>query len=233
MDDGDGITINGRQLAPTMLGLGRANSEFKIANSTPRTSLYALFPSEMRDRGWPETGSLLAMAHVTTETMSAVRKLLVELLSVASSAPERLAAPQAVAGMSESLLAAFDAAFLSSAPAEAVDLSVAQFRIARRIQEFVYENVNRPIYSDEIASACNVAPRTVYNVMLRYNGMSLHRYLRLHRLWAVRRALLDCAPYALVKSVALDHGFWHLGRFSRDYQKQFGELPSETLARRR
>jgi hypothetical protein len=35
----------------------------------------------------------------------------------------------------------------------------------------------------------------------------------LHRLWLVRNALLQAGPDALVKSIALDHGFWHLGRF--------------------
>jgi AraC family ethanolamine operon transcriptional activator len=34
----------------------------------------------------------------------------------------------------------------------------------------------------------------------------------------------------LVKTVALDHGFWHFGNFSQDYRKLFGETPSETLA---
>ena len=37
----------------------------------------------------------------------------------------------------------------------------------------------------------------------------------------------------LVKSVALTHGFWHLGQFAHDYRATFGEMPSETLARAR
>jgi AraC family ethanolamine operon transcriptional activator len=36
-----------------------------------------------------------------------------------------------------------------------------------------------------------------------------------------------------VKSVALSHGFWHLGQFARDYRETFGETPTETLARGR
>ena len=34
-----------------------------------------------------------------------------------------------------------------------------------------------------------------------------------------------------VKEVATRWGFSHLGRFSRDYQRRFGEAPSETLSR--
>jgi len=35
---------------------------------------------------------------------------------------------------------------------------------------------------------------------------------------------------ASVKSVAIRHGFFHLGRFARDYKSLFGESPSMTLA---
>jgi transcriptional regulator GlxA family with amidase domain len=36
-----------------------------------------------------------------------------------------------------------------------------------------------------------------------------------------------------VTTVALRHGFTHLGRFSAYYQSAFGELPRTTLRRRR
>ena len=65
-------------------------------------------------------------------------------------------------------------------------------------------------------------------------GISPHRFLKLRRLSMVRAAL---RPYEgripLVKSVALAHGFWHLGQFSHDYRATFGETPSDTLTRAR
>ena len=36
-----------------------------------------------------------------------------------------------------------------------------------------------------------------------------------------------------VARLALDYGFAHLGRFSQDYRKLFGEPPSQTLRRSR
>jgi len=35
-----------------------------------------------------------------------------------------------------------------------------------------------------------------------------------------------------VTQIALAHGFTHMGRFSVEYQRQFGESPSVTLRRR-
>jgi AraC family transcriptional regulator, ethanolamine operon transcriptional activator len=34
-----------------------------------------------------------------------------------------------------------------------------------------------------------------------------------------------------VTQAASQWGFWHLGYFSRDYRKMFGELPSQTFRR--
>ncbi|HEX9589967.1 MAG TPA: helix-turn-helix domain-containing protein [Bradyrhizobium sp.] len=60
--------------------------------------------------------------------------------------------------------------------------------------------------------------------------MSLHRYLRLRRPWAVRRLLLAGEPLQ-IKACALSSGFWHMGEFAALYAAQFGEAPSMTQAR--
>jgi helix-turn-helix protein len=65
--------------------------------------------------------------------------------------------------------------------------------------------------------------------VLRFRGMSLQQFLSLRRLWLVRKQLLAGAPG--VKASARAFGFWHLGDFARSYRAQFGEAPSETMAR--
>jgi AraC family ethanolamine operon transcriptional activator len=77
-----------------------------------------------------------------------------------------------------------------------------------------------------------VSPATLGEAFHSALGISPHRYLKLRRLNMVRAALLrhERAPQLLVKSVALAHGFWHLGQFSRDYRDHFGEAPSKTMA---
>jgi AraC family transcriptional regulator, ethanolamine operon transcriptional activator len=65
-------------------------------------------------------------------------------------------------------------------------------------------------------------------------GLSPHAYLKRRRLVLVRRALQSAhdGP-VLVRSVALGHGFWHLGRFARDYAAMFREMPSEIVGKDR
>ena len=58
------------------------------------------------------------------------------------------------------------------------------------------------------------------------------RYLWLRRMHLVRRALLLATPGAsTVTQIAMDHGFWELGRFSTQYRSFFGEPASVTLHR--
>lgn len=60
--------------------------------------------------------------------------------------------------------------------------------------------------------------------------MSPLAFFRIKRLNQVHRTLLNADPVKiLIKEVAIASGFRQLGQLSRDYQKMFGELPSETL----
>jgi transcriptional regulator GlxA family with amidase domain len=58
------------------------------------------------------------------------------------------------------------------------------------------------------------------------------QYARGRRLDDVRQKLLTSDPATTqVTSVAMDYGFWELGRFAQAYRGRFGERPSETLRR--
>ena len=59
-------------------------------------------------------------------------------------------------------------------------------------------------------------------------GTSPMKYLRALRLNGVRREL-RAGGVAAVQDAAAHWGFFHMGQFSTDYKKQFGELPSATL----
>ena len=61
-------------------------------------------------------------------------------------------------------------------------------------------------------------------------GITPKQYIVARRLAGARRALVAAKPGTTVTGIANDWGFWHLGRFSADYNRMFGELPSTTLA---
>ena len=98
-------------------------------------------------------------------------------------------------------------------------------------EDFLRANITRPIYTDELCKALAVSPRKLHHAFVAVCGVSPQAYLKRRRLLIVHQALRAGGPDApLVKSVALAHGFWHLGNFARDYRAQFGQSPSDTLA---
>ena len=82
-----------------------------------------------------------------------------------------------------------------------------------------------------VAAVSERALEYAFKGMLGLTPVAYLARLRLHR---VRHALQAPARGdKTVSAVALDWGFWHFGEFSRAYKACFGELPSETLRRRR
>ncbi len=81
-----------------------------------------------------------------------------------------------------------------------------------------------------ICTKTGVAPRTLRHYCEEALGMGPVRFVRRHRLRLARQALL--AGSSTVTDVALANGFNEFGRFSREYARLFGELPSGTLRRR-
>jgi AraC family ethanolamine operon transcriptional activator len=154
-----------------------------------------------------------------------------DVLSVPSQSVDAVEVSGIRAAMRESLLAAIDAAFADVVAARWASRanSVRQFKIFREMQAALSEEVGQPVYSGDLARQIGVSVRTMHDAVKRYTGMSLHRYLRQRRLWLVRKKLLS--GMHSVKACALAFGFWHLSDFSRIYRLQFGESPSETLAR--
>ena len=73
--------------------------------------------------------------------------------------------------------------------------------------------------------------RTLVSAFQAVTGVSPIRFIRNRRLNSARHALSKRRDNdeLSVKSVALAHGFWHMGRFANDYRTLFGEHPSATL----
>ena len=61
-------------------------------------------------------------------------------------------------------------------------------------------------------------------------GITPRQYAVTFRMIGVRRELQAASPKSNIANIANDWGFSHLGRFSVDYKRMFGERPSDTLS---
>lgn len=102
----------------------------------------------------------------------------------------------------------------------------------RRAEQFIEEHAHEPITVCEIAEHVGVSSRSLYTGFRKYRNTSPMLYLKETRLNRVREHLLRAeSGRTTVTAAAYQWGFGHLGHFTTDYKRRFGESPSETLAR--
>jgi AraC-like DNA-binding protein len=112
-------------------------------------------------------------------------------------------------------------------------LGAAPAHTARIVADYCREHYAEPLSVADLAAAAHVSERTLFAAFRREFGTTPGRWLRDLRLERARDALQSRAEATGVAAVALDHGFGHVGRFAADYQRAFGEWPSDTLRRAR
>jgi AraC-like DNA-binding protein len=147
----------------------------------------------------------------------------------AAGAPGRLSTACLVAGVRDSIETAISRALAGIEAWSWQPRSTrSQVRIVRRADEYLREHRARPIYTNELCDVVGVSPRTLHSAFAALYGCSPHAYLKRRRLLMVHRVLQASEGALLVKTAALDHGFWHLGNFARDYRALFGVVPTVT-----
>lgn len=102
---------------------------------------------------------------------------------------------------------------------------------ADRARRYIEEHLARPLRVEDIAAAAGAGVRTLQRCFREVFGLTPLSYIKARRLDRVRRDLLAGGSDLQVSQAALAHGMTHMGRFSQEYRKMFGELPRETLAR--
>jgi AraC-like DNA-binding protein len=142
------------------------------------------------------------------------------------------------ASMQDDLLAAFLetlAERMAAAPISPVSQAAALVHRAEELAAALEGNADiHRLSVRDLCVGCCVPRRTLSHAFQHVLGMGPATYLRRLRLNQVRRLLrqprLDNAR-TRVTETALEHGFWHLGRFSSQYRELFGECPLESSGR--
>lgn len=97
-----------------------------------------------------------------------------------------------------------------------------------RVIRYIEENVHRNIDIEELSDVSSMSVRSIYNAFSKTYATTPKCYIKQLKLQKLREDLQK-GRCRNVTEIALDYGFSHLGRFSSDYKKCFGELPSETI----
>jgi AraC family ethanolamine operon transcriptional activator len=154
----------------------------------------------------------------------------------------------AVAGMLRSLLNGAEGAMLPNAltaiEGEIVDAVLGMVpsidvveplhrraRVAMKLRDLLLAQIEVPVNITAMCETLGVRERTLYLACVEAFGRPPKAMLLELRLNAVRRALTHATCEQTVTTVASRFGFWHFGNFSAEYRRQFGELPSATLAK--
>jgi AraC-like DNA-binding protein len=234
MDDGYPIRFNGvEEIGRSNIVIGSGSALYTQVERTPRQYASIVFAPEIEGRGWPRSGTNFMTFETSAASHHALRALIIKVTSASLEFVDTLDVAGVSAAIRESLLAAVDSAFADAVNTEWTSRadSARHFKAFTDVQAALSDNIAQPVYSAELAKQIGVSVRTMHDAVKRYRGMTLHRYLRVRRLWLVRKRLIEGSQS--VKACALAFGFWHLGDFSISYRSQFGETPSETLARSR
>jgi AraC-like DNA-binding protein len=228
----NGVTHNGIPVNGCAIGFTQGRSHWRVREEAANWYFSMMFTRSVDERGWPEVIDSYALFNASSQSMNDLRSMLSSMFTVAAESSERELTNLVLHSMEDTLLLALDRAFRSS-DVKLIDQrpSNLNLKLVREIDARIESHPSETIYSSALAKELGVSVRSLHSATVNIRGMSLHRYLKAKRLWLVYRGLLYAPPGTKVKSVALEHGFWHLSNFSADYQALFGELPSHTLAR--
>lgn len=164
-----------------------------------------------------------------------LRKLARDVHRLIAARSAVLADPRALYYLEQEVLDAFFRAFrggcdyLLQPPPPRV---LRRHRRLREAREVIEAHLDSPLSTPDLAAAVGVSTRGLEIIFRDLLGISPAAFLKNRRLHAARRDLMQSGNRpGLVKEVALNHGFWHLGRFASSYRELFGGNPSDSTNR--
>lgn len=97
----------------------------------------------------------------------------------------------------------------------------------KRAEAYIREHLHEPLNIETLAENAGVSARTLFTGFKNYLGNTPMAFLKELRF---EQAHLDLMQHdnQSVTDVAFKWGFTHLGRFSQEYKRRYGELPSST-----
>ena len=231
--------LGGLEVSPGDIVFGGSGAErYHRAQAGCHWGSISLSPDDLSEAGRALVGRDLpasSVAHLIRPRPQLVSRLLnlhKASAELAATVPDLLAHPKVAKAMEQELVRAMVACIADPAAGERGSSDRHCTMVMRRFEQVLQANMDQPLYVAELCAQLGVPDRTLRAQCREHLGMSPHRYLWLRRMHMARRALASADATAKgVTEIALDYGFWELGRFAVAYRKLFGELPSVTLRR--
>ena len=102
--------------------------------------------------------------------------------------------------------------------------------LVAQVTSFLHSHLGEPVTVADLSRIAGVSERTLRAAFQDIVGVSPKRYALMQRLQAAHQALQHADPNSTtVTDVAMNFGFFELGRFAGRYRHAFGEVPSQTL----
>lgn len=113
----------------------------------------------------------------------------------------------------------------------AVVASGARGRVVDTALDWLENFPDEPVSVRRLCSQVGASERTLERAFKERFGIGPRGFERERRLRAVHGSILAHGRTRSVTDLAMQYGFWHLGRFSANYAQLFGCTPSETRRR--
>lgn len=104
----------------------------------------------------------------------------------------------------------------------------------KKAVNYIHSNLTTVFTLKDLVDISKVGERVLYKSFQTYFKMTPLTYIKSVRLKKIRECLMaELERDVKVTDIAMNFGFSHLGRFSGEYKSMFGELPSETLKKKK
>lgn len=233
----DEALFNGQRVSLDAMTVGRANdleltcpASFTLMGVVVDADLISSLHRSMFDRELPEWLDEQLVIRLRPGDAAGLRTAMSAAFDAIEATPHLLDDPTACEQLRDAILRRWLALLPIDVDVSDLKSVSARRRVVDRACSLILAKREEPISLLQLCSRIGVSESKLNYCFQDVLGISPGRYLKAARLNSVRRELKRCRdPRIGVQDIAAHWGFWHLGQFSRDYKRQFGELPSETL----
>ena len=176
---------------------------------------------------WSRKNCYRADPRIGAEAVARLREIVSRLAE-----PETRVSPKAADFWRRAIIDIVTATVLHSQPPGTVEPIPSATRLTRTAEHYIEAAGARPVHISEICAECGVSRRSLHRAFNEVLGIGPVTFLQRKRLCDIHSALRDSDPATTtISEIALQHGFFNLGRFSGYYRALFDEYPSETFGK--